>query len=214
MPRFGQWDMDDEDPYLPGGGNPYVPTVGDPSQILPPSSGAEPTDDYGEFSFPSYSGASQPYWNYEAAPEFNAPEFYAPSYEDAQNEPGFQFRLRSGADALERSAAARGVLRTGGTLKGIEEYGQNFGAQEYSNVYDRALRTYGTRLDALKSEFAPRLAGWQARFGADQARSLAGFERDWMRYQADLENARFMEQMRFQLMNQPPPPTSMMTGGM
>lgn len=70
------------------------------------------------------------------------PTFAPPSFDAAMADPGFQFRLRGGTDALERSAAARGVLKTGGTLKDLLEYGQNFASQEYGNVYNRALQSY------------------------------------------------------------------------
>lgn len=212
MPRYGVWDYDPYESENPPARDYYDPPEATVQTDAGPQSAPLPEDDYGSFDLPTYSGGMSPSFNFEGAPEFDAPEFYAPSFEDAQNEPGYQFRLRSGSDAMERSAAARGVLRTGGTLKGLQEYGQNFGAQEYSNVYDRAMRTYGTRLDALKSEYAPRLAEWQARFGAEQARGLAGFEREWLQYQAQLENQRFMEQLRNQVLTAPPP-TFPTTGG-
>src|SRR5690349_2990878 len=59
-------------------------------------------------------GSAFPDFNFGAAPKFTAPQFALPSFSDAQNEPGYQFRLKAGSDALERSAAAKGLLRTGG----------------------------------------------------------------------------------------------------
>lgn len=120
-------------------------------------------------------GAGKPSYAFPKVPKFLAPEFAAPTYEQALAEPGFAFRLKSGTDALERAAAARGVLRTGGTLKDIIEYGQQFGSQEYSNVFNRALQTYGTQYQAAKDEYAPRLAQWAAQFDAEKAAALAAF---------------------------------------
>jgi len=48
-----------------------------------------------------------------------------------QNSPGYQFRMGEGLKALERSAAARGTLLTGGTLKGLTRFGQDFASNEY-----------------------------------------------------------------------------------
>jgi hypothetical protein len=48
-----------------------------------------------------------------------------------ENSPGYQFRLGDGLKALERSAAARGTLLTGGTLKGLERYAQDYASGEY-----------------------------------------------------------------------------------
>jgi hypothetical protein len=52
-------------------------------------------------------------------------------------DPGYQFRLKEGMQGLERSAAARGGLLSGGTLKGIQRYGQDMASQEYQNAFNR-----------------------------------------------------------------------------
>lgn len=70
--------------------------------------------------------------------------FQAPSGVDMSNDPGYQFRLQQGEEALQNSAAARGGLLSGGTAKAFEDYAQNFAANEYGNVYNRALQSYGT----------------------------------------------------------------------
>lgn len=56
-----------------------------------------------------------------------------------QNSPGYQFRLGEGLKALERSAAARGTLLTGGTLKGLSRYGQEFASNEYDKRYTQEM---------------------------------------------------------------------------
>ena len=43
-------------------------------------------------------------------------------------DPGYAFRLAEGQKALERSAAARGGLISGGALKAAERYGQDYGS--------------------------------------------------------------------------------------
>jgi hypothetical protein len=52
-------------------------------------------------------------------------------------DPGYQFRLKEGMQGLERSAAARGGLLSGATLKGITRYGQDAASQEYTNAFNR-----------------------------------------------------------------------------
>lgn len=71
--------------------------------------------------------------------------FTAPTAEEATSSPGFQFRLGEGLKALERSAAAKGTLLTGGTLKGEQRYAQGAASQEYKDVYGRAYNEYDTR---------------------------------------------------------------------
>lgn len=70
--------------------------------------------------------------------------FTAPTTLDEQNDPGYQARLTLGTTALQNSAAARGSVLTGGTAKALDTYAQDYASNEYSNVYNRALQSYGT----------------------------------------------------------------------
>jgi hypothetical protein len=79
-------------------------------------------------------------------------QFTAPTEVTEQNDPGYQFRLAEGTKALERSAAAKGGLLTGGTAKAIEKYGQDYASNEYSNVYNRALQNYQTNYNVYANE--------------------------------------------------------------
>jgi hypothetical protein len=69
-------------------------------------------------------------------------QFSAPTNVTEQNDPGFQFRLQQGQQALERSAAARGGLLTGGTAKDLADYQQGRASDEYGNVYGRAFNQF------------------------------------------------------------------------
>jgi hypothetical protein len=62
---------------------------------------------------------------------------YTPEMFAKGQDPGYQFRLKEGMQGLERSAAARGGLLSGGTLKGIQRYGQDMASQEYQNAFNR-----------------------------------------------------------------------------
>lgn len=53
------------------------------------------------------------------------------------NDPGYQFRLAEGQKALERSAAARGSLASGGTLKSLARYSQGVASDELQNAWAR-----------------------------------------------------------------------------
>ena len=64
-----------------------------------------------------------------------------------QADPGYQFRMSEGIKALERSAAARGLLQSGGTLKGITQYGQNLASEEYQNAFSRYLTEREARMN-------------------------------------------------------------------
>jgi hypothetical protein len=69
-------------------------------------------------------------------------QFQAPTAATEQNDPGYQFRLQQGLQALENSAAAQGGLLSGNTGQALEGYAQNYASGEYNNVYNRALQQY------------------------------------------------------------------------
>lgn len=53
------------------------------------------------------------------------------------NDPGYQFRIDQGAQALERSAAAKGEVAGGGELKALTQYAQGTASSEYQNAFNR-----------------------------------------------------------------------------
>ena len=65
-------------------------------------------------------------------------------------DPGYGFRMSEGLKALERSAAARGLLQSGGTLKGTMQYGQNLASAEYENAFSRYLSEREARMDPYR----------------------------------------------------------------
>jgi hypothetical protein len=68
-----------------------------------------------------------------------------------QQDPGYAFRLSEGQKALDRSAAARGGLISGGALKAAATYGQNMGSQEYQNAFNRYQTERQATLSPLQS---------------------------------------------------------------
>jgi hypothetical protein len=76
---------------------------------------------------------------------------------DFKTDPGYGFRMKEGMQALDRSAAARGGLLSGATLKGAERYGQDLASLEYQNAYNRYTGNQATQRNALAglTGFAP-----------------------------------------------------------
>ena len=70
---------------------------------------------------------------------------------DYQADPGYAFRMSEGMKALENSAAARGGLLSGTTLKGIQRFGQDLASQEYQNAYNRFYNTRNQMLNPLQA---------------------------------------------------------------
>ena len=114
---------------------------------------------------------------FDPGPAFSYKDFSAPDAQGVMKDPGFQFRMDQGRKALEASAAGRGVLRSGGTLKDILGYGQQFASQEYGNVWDRALKEWDSN---RQNAFDTWNTGYTGRkdahgFGADRANSANAF---------------------------------------
>jgi hypothetical protein len=87
-----------------------------------------------------------------ALPELVEASKYTPfTMEQFQADPGYAFRLQEGLKALDRSAAARGGLLSGATLKGAQRYGQDLGSQEYTNAFNRYQIERNARLNPLQS---------------------------------------------------------------
>lgn len=83
-----------------------------------------------------------------------------------QQDPGYAFRMSEGMKELERSAARRGGLLSGATLKGIQRFGQDLASQEYQNAFNRYGIERERRLNPLQS-----LAG----VGQTSANQLGGY---------------------------------------
>lgn len=66
-------------------------------------------------------------------------------------DPGYGFRLAEGQKALDRSAAARGGLISGGALRAATRYGQDMGSQEYQNAFNRYQIERNAQLAPLQS---------------------------------------------------------------
>jgi hypothetical protein len=73
--------------------------------------------------------------DYSQTPQF--------AFNYSQNtDPGTQFRLQQGLNAMNATAAARGGLISGNALKAGQDYGQAQGSQEYQNAFNRYITGY------------------------------------------------------------------------
>ena len=94
-----------------------------------------------------------PQYNYSVDP--NDPNFGSATkafgMDQFNADPGYAFRMSEGMKALERSAAARGGLLSGSTLKGITRFGQDTAAGEYQNAFNRYQIERQARLNPLQS---------------------------------------------------------------
>lgn len=152
---------------------------------------------------------------YTPPPAFSYESFKAPTGETVLNEPGFKFGLDQGLQGLEQSAAARGVLNGGGTLKDVAAWANNYGAQKYGDAYSREASTYGmNRANAFgnyqtnvlhqniepyqfafqgaQAEFAPQMQGYATQAAAGQRANEFNYGNEFAKYQDDFN--RYMSQ--------------------
>lgn len=90
--------------------------------------------------------------------------------QDYQADPGYAFRLQEGLKALDRQAAARGGLISGGALKAAQRYGQDLASQEFQNAYNRYNQNRLARYNMLTG---------QQGVGAEAVNALGGAARNY-----------------------------------
>jgi hypothetical protein len=127
--------------------------------------------------------AGAPGYGKYATAEFGMDKFTA--------DPGYAFRMSEGMKALERSAAARGGLLSGATLKGTQRYGQDLASQEYQNAFNRyqaertgtlnpyqalagTAQTGATVLGGQAGQMGGNIQSALGAYGAGQAANLIG----------------------------------------
>jgi hypothetical protein len=114
------------------------------------------------------------------APFEPTPVYRGPSEADLRADPGYLFRVEQGQKALERSAAGKGLLLSGGQLKDLTRFGQGQGAQEYAAAYQRGYQLnadlygrgyqqnadlYGRNLQAYQTDYNTLMGLRKERYG-------------------------------------------------
>jgi len=99
---------------------------------------------------------------------------------DFQADPGYAFRLSEGMKALDRTAASRGGLLSGATLKGAQRYGSDLASQEYGNAYNRFQANRATQSQEYQNAFN--------RYQAERAAQEQNYGNAFNRFQAERSN--------------------------
>lgn len=101
--------------------------------------------------------------------------FQAPTLEQAEQTPGYQFNLQSGTQAIDENAAATGNLMSGNTGVALTKYGQGLATTTYQQAYQNALQQYMTNLNAAGqgTNIGLSSTGQLGQFGQGAANNLA-----------------------------------------
>lgn len=81
---------------------------------------------------------------YTPPPAFSYADFVAPDPNKLSSDPNYQYTLKTEQDAIQKSAAARGVLNTGGTINDLLLNARDVASQGYQGLFGRDLATYQT----------------------------------------------------------------------
>lgn len=156
--------------------------------FTPPEFNVPPFEAPAPFDYPDWTpGAPFDYPEWTPSEPFSYPSFVAPSIDTFTADPGYQFRLAEGLRALQHAAAAKGILRTGGTLKGLMDYGQNLASEEFQNVVNRQFRDWLAGRTAAAEDYDRNLANrrtdWETGYESAKDiydRNLANRRTDWL----------------------------------
>ncbi len=99
-----------------------------------------------------YRQAGQTALNTIGQDQANGTGFAAPfTQSNFQSDPGYQFQLNQGNQAIQRSAAAQGGLLSGAAAKAIAGYTTNLANTTYGDAYNRYLQTSNQQFGQLAS---------------------------------------------------------------
>lgn len=91
----------------------------------------------------------------------NLKPFQAPTAQDVQNTPGYQFQLQQGEQATTNAAAAQGLGAGGNTLKALTQYGQGLAGTYYQNAFNNAQQAYQTNQNTTLSNLSELIGSGQ-----------------------------------------------------
>jgi hypothetical protein len=156
------------------GANAAAANAGTLTNLAALSEGSAMTPWTQQFSYTNFDPSTLPSFTpatYSPTTFTSPGAFVAPTAAEAANDPGYQWALAQGQKQLEGSAAARGTLLTGGTLKGITNYGQGAAAKQYGDVY---ARRFGEHQQGYAEAYQPWAAGEGFNLQANQQANAAG----------------------------------------
>lgn len=109
-----------------------------------------------------------------------------------RNSPDYQVAMREGIDTLDRSAAARGNLMSGGQMRRVMEVGSDIGSRHFGSYLDRKKRHGDTQFDRsqIHLDRLSNLAGMGQNAAAGQASGALSTGRGVARSQLDSGAAR------------------------
>jgi len=197
LPPLGTYDLPPQKAQLPMGTTPRPQTPPVTAPNIPPMNPpapfnfAAPGGGATSAAFTGTAPTPTPYGPFTGKAPTATPfgDFTAPDPTKVAESPYYQFRLNEGSKRIERGAAARGTLLTGGLQNRLQEYGQGLASEEADNDYRRALDTYTTNRGTNAQNFGQEMGRFNADlagYGANQGTNAQNFGQQNTAYQAAL----------------------------
>lgn len=129
---------------------------------------------------------------------------------DLESDPGYQFRLSQGLQAIDRMSSKAGQRMSGARGVALSDYAQQSASQEYGAAYGRARDIYGIARQR-EADLYGRAEGTYAReygaasdaygrslqrYGMEEQRATAGYQRDLGEYGLDYQRTQDLERQR------------------
>jgi hypothetical protein len=160
---------------------------------------AERQDKPKQFTWSDYGAPPSGFGEEYSAGTFTPPQFTekfaAPTVEDMLKDPGYRARMDESQRGVERSAAAKGSILSGGFVgRTLPRVLQEQASNEYSNTFKRAFDTYQQRYGQF-SDAAGREAN---AFAMNETGKLNQFQTRYKSYADVVANKRLSEEDRWQ----------------
>jgi len=137
-----------------------------PQEPTGPTEAGRPT-----FDTPQYTRPDQPEWQ-DMGNGPSSADYLDPS--KFETSPGYQFRLNEGNRNLNASYGAKGLLKSGGAIKGFTDYNQGMASSEFDKWFQQGLQ----RLNSDRGQFnADRQANFNI-FNTNRNNTNANFDTD------------------------------------
>ncbi|HTL13066.1 MAG TPA: DNA transfer protein p32 [Bdellovibrionota bacterium] len=115
-----------------------------------------------------------------ALSQMQNPSFQQGFQWDPANDPGYQFRMQQGQQALERASAAKGAMQSGGFAKALSRYNQDYASNEYGNAFNRFQQDRSNRFGMLGTlagygqNAASNIGAAAQNYGANYSNNVTG----------------------------------------
>lgn len=137
----------------------------------------------------------------------------SPDYSQFEASPGYLFRQQEGIKAVERSQAAKGQLKSGGTLKALERWGQGLASEEFGAYTNRlsglaglgqqttvqtgqlGAQATGQQMNAVQAAGQARASGYLGQAGALQ-QGIGGIQQTAGYYAGQQQNQALIDALR------------------